>query len=317
MLVIATVFESSAPITSKGEQSPKIPPSISDADQAQLDQINGVWKFSSAGFWADTRVELRKDGHYEWWAPYLNSDLSVNTLIQTGKWSLHERTLTFHIEKAFLGRVSPPAGTELSFDLKLVSSEKVLLLSPWENRDMTWMRVSPQDEPFWKGAISYTPPFEMHSHLNRTNSAPFPGDWEVIAIGDKAGINRDAKVVFHLGTVAEVIQPENLPKPILRVADLKDFMDSHLKTAPDGSNVLTSISRIDGRDALMGVSTVPQKGEYASGWQWQCAISFFWQTNAVWQKSVLCSITLTAQSKETLDLLKDSLQSVKVLSERR
>lgn len=267
----------------------------------------GVWEEDQNRTW----IELRADGDYEWWAPHSKSDLTAKSMIQSGKWSVHNQTLTFHIEKAFLGQGAP--GTQFHYDLISVSSEKVLLLSPLENREITWSRVFQQNEPFWKVAISYQSPFEMHSYLNETNTAPFPGDWELSVRAVHARTNADAKVVFHLGAVADFVQPEKPKNPIVTIADLKHFVDSQLQSEPRGSNAIISITKIDNRDALMCNSTINPNRQGPP--ELECRVCFFWQTNAVWEKSTLCSITLTAQKKDTLDLLKDSLKSVKVLPE--
>jgi len=282
-------------------ESPAAPPPAISPTSTNL--LVGVWKENRN----NTRIELRSDGNYEWWIPYTQSDLAAKTLLHSGKWSVQNRALVLVPDKVVMR--FPPPGIDVQYDLKLVSPEKVLLFSSRDHQEMIWTRPSKYDEPFWIRAVSYKPPFEMYSSFEPTNNVPFPGDWELGA----TGANRNAKVVFHLGKIEEIIQPESPPKPILTVSALKDFMDSHLKSAPDASNVLTSVIRIDDRDALMGISTIPHKGVDAP--EWQCAVSFFWQTSAVWQNSILCSITLTAQKKDTLDILKDSLKSVKLLPE--
>jgi len=282
-------------------ESPAAPsPAISPTS---TNLLVGVWKENRN----NTRIELRSDGNYEWWIPYTQSDLAAKTMLHSGKWSVQNRALVLVPDKVVMR--FPPAGMDVQYDLKLVSPEKVVLFSSRDHQEMIWTKPSKYDEPFWIRAVSYKPPFEMYSSFEPTNNVPFPGDWEL------EGANRNAKIVFHLGTIAEIIQPESPPKPIQTLPALKDFLDSHLKTAPRGSNVLTSLIRIGDRDALMGISTVPHKVE--DGPEWQCAVSFFWQTNAVWQNSILCSITLSAQKRDTFDLLKDSLKSIKILSERR
>ena len=189
----------------------------SPSEQTYAGLIVGAWEDNGV------RIELRADGSYEFWAPYLQSDLAAKTTLQKGRWSVRGRTLSLGVEKSFVGHVPP--GTALTYEIISVSSERALLVSPAEKREVTWTKVSAQAEPFWKGALSYEPPFRMSGHLHPADAGTAVGDWELNS-GAEAGTNAHAQVVFHLGTVAEFIGTDRPTKPLETVADLKAFMDS-------------------------------------------------------------------------------------------
>jgi hypothetical protein len=281
--------------------------SQSMSDQAVATMLAGMWELS----WpSHTRIELRTDGTYEWWTPYLQSDLAAKTVIQTGKWQVRERALCLSIDKA-LPRDVPP-GTAFTYDIVSVSSNNALLNSRDEKREVKWTRASQQTEPFWKRAVSYQAPFKMRSRLHPATIGALTGDWELYSWGEDAGTNAHAQIVFHLGTAAEFIGTDKTAKALETAADLKSFVDSNAGPDP-GGRVLTSIIRIDGREALMSLSR--RNRVHGGKTEWRCAACFFWKVHPVWQDSTICSITMTAETRETLSLLTNSLRTVKLVAE--
>jgi len=124
-------------------------------EQTYTNLIVGTWEENNV------RIELRADGSYECWAPYLQSDLAAKTMLHSGTWAVRERTLLLRCKKAFLPNAE--AGIVITNDIVSVSSKEVLLISRMDKRTIKWTRVSAQAEPFWKGALSYEPPFRMSS----------------------------------------------------------------------------------------------------------------------------------------------------------
>jgi hypothetical protein len=319
-LIVAIALTAQASVIhSSAEPQGGDPGSEPTTDPALAKLLVGIWKWPLPGGGSDTRIELRTDGSYEWWVPYAQSDLSARTVIQSGAWSVHERTLHLRVLKTPIPTDKGPfwnlpAGTELTYAIRSVSPEKVLLVPPAEKSEIDWARVSPQDEPFWKGALSYEPPFKMSSHLHPADAGTAVGDWELFSTGMGAGSNGPAKVVFHLGTVAEFIGTDRPAKPLETVADLKAFMDSELKASPPGSKPLISRVNIGGREALMSIAPTNQvPGEPI---KWRGSVCFFWQLKPLWQNGTICSITMAAETRETFNLLTNSLKTVKVPGRR-
>ena len=50
--------------------------------------------------------------------------------------------------------------------------------------------------------------------------------------------------------------------------------------------------------------------------KWRGSVCFFWEVKPVWQNSTICSITITAETRETFNLLTSSLKTVKVLGRK-
>lgn len=234
-------------------------------DEALAKLLVGAWKFAWPNGGSDTRIDLGEDGSYEWWAPYLQSDLAAKTMIQSGIWVVHDRTLSLRIDKVFLGHIAP--GTTFTYDVVSVSSRKAVLNSPAEKGKIEWKRVSLQDEPFWQRAVSHKPPFKMNSHLELDGPGGSVGDWELYS-GPEGGTNAGAKVVFHLGSIEESVAPERPAKPPETAAGLKEFIDSNLRTSGVGSNCLTSVIKIAGEGA---VACMPLTSQVADGFP-KCAL---------------------------------------------
>lgn len=310
-LLMASVLVVQTPC--KGLAQAHTSSSQATADQPLAKLLVGTWSWSWPDEGSQTRIELRADGSYEWWVPYLQSDLAAKTMIQTGKWSVHERTLSLRIENSFRGHVDP--GTTFAYDVVAASSEEVLLNFPAEKREIKWAKASPQAEPFWKGALSYEPPFKMSSYLHPADAGAAVGDWELFSTAAGAGTNGPAQVVFHLGTVAEFIGTDRPANALETVADLKAFMDAELKASPSGSKPLISRVNIGGREALMSIASTNQvPGEPI---KWRGSVCFFWKVKPVWQNSTVCSIAMTAETRETFNLLTNSLKTIKLLDEKQ
>jgi hypothetical protein len=99
-------------------------------------------------------------------------------------------------------------------------------------------------------------------------------------------------------------------EPLKTIADLKHFFDSKMRTETSGTNYSLNLVQLDGREALSYQARTIQASGMKS--KWFCSICFFWEQNPDWEKSIVCTILVDAETRETLNLLKNSLRSVKV-----
>jgi hypothetical protein len=290
-------------------QESTFPPSQSIHDPILAKMLVGIWQFPWPDDRGSTRLELRADGSYDWWTPYVQSDLAAKSMLQTGKWLITGRTLTLRVEKTFLGHVPP--NTAWTFDIVSVSGEKLLLKSQQEKRESTLIRTAKKDEPFWKSAVQYQPPFKMHSRLEPPRADTPVGDWALDS-WDDAGTNAHASVIFHLETLGNLLGPETPTKAPQTISDLKSLVEAKF---PPNAGVSNSLIKIDDMQALMSLSP---KNEDANGLpKWRLMVCLFLERQPDWQKSRICFITMTAERRETLDLLINSLQNLKLLIKKQ
>ena len=161
---------------------------------------------------------------------------------------------------------------------------------------------------FWNEDVSYSPPFKMFTNSTPGNAARTTEDWEFYTMAsDTNGI---ARVVFHIETIAKFIEPEIPAKPVKTISDLKGLVDAGLKTEARGTNYSTSIIEINGRQALSSRTRTNNIQGGPSG-EWLHAVCFFWDQNTDWQKTTVCTVVLTAEKRETLNILENSLKTIK------
>lgn len=175
----------------------------------------------------------------------------------------------------------------------------------------TLLIVSPaRGEQFWNGAVSYDPPFRMQTN-SRPNHVGLPlEDWEFYTWGSSSGTNGPAKISFHVEQLVTPSDPDSPVEPIRTILDLKRLIDSKLKDDPRGIYYSTKIIQFAGRTALGCETSTNQVAQGPS--QWLYSVCFFWEQDPNWQKTTVCDIELTAESRETLKILRSSLGSVKV-----
>jgi hypothetical protein len=168
-------------------------------------------------------------------------------------------------------------------------------------------------EQVWNGALAYDPPFKMFTNSQPSTEASPEEVWTFYTTGMSAGTNGVAEVTFSL-TSAETAGPPLPTQPLRSVADLKRFLNAMLGGDSRGQYYSVTNIELDGREALMCTTTtnwIPQGPS-----KWLCSVGFFWEQNAVWQKSTICAITITAERRETLRVLVNSLKTVKLRKRR-
>jgi hypothetical protein len=165
-----------------------------------------------------------------------------------------------------------------------------------------------QGAQFWDGAISYDPPFRMYTNAQPSRVGSPEGNWTFYTTGMSAGTNGVAEVSFSLGSVEDLGLPQPA-QPLTTIAGLKNSFDSLISSS--GKYYSTATIELGGMEALM--CTAITNNIPHGLLKWYCTVSFFWEQNPVWQKSRICTITMTAQKRETLGLLTNSLKTVKVI----
>jgi hypothetical protein len=151
-----------------------------------------------------------------------------------------------------------------------------------------------QGVQFWGGTLSYDPPFSMV-----TNESP----WLVTfsTLGLSVGSNGVAEVRFSLA-------PIHPPAPTT-IASLKRFFDS--QSSLGGNYYSTDIIKVGGKEAVM--CTVKTNTTPHGPSKWQCTVTFFWEQTPAGQNSLICTINMAAESRDTLGLLTNSLKTVKLV----
>jgi hypothetical protein len=151
-----------------------------------------------------------------------------------------------------------------------------------------------QGVQFWEGIVSYDPPFNMY-----TNESP----WLVTfhTPGTSAGSNGVAEVTFSLTPIH--------PSAPLTIHSLKKFFDS--QSSLGGNYYTTDLIKVGGREAVLCIAKINTTPQGPS--KWQSTVTFFWEQMPAGQHNVICTINMSAESRETLGLLTNSLKTVKVL----
>ena len=160
-------------------------------------------------------------------------------------------------------------------------------------------------DEFWNGAVSYTPPFRM-----LTNSQPEMRPDSLHRWGF-CSWDGNAKVIFSVESLSTLNDMEGPTHAIRTLLDLKEFLDAKHKADPRGPNAYsTQIIKLADGEAL-GCSVIPDKRSYDSD-KWFYSVCFFWEQNPVWQKTTICEVIVTANKEQTLAVLTNSLNSIRI-----
>lgn len=81
-------------------------------------------------------ITLSKDGHWSW-QPQSEKD---KTNRQSGTWFVHHQILVLRIEKTEVGEM--PEGFAMTWDVRRVTAEGIVLYDLWRKKELTWKRAS-------------------------------------------------------------------------------------------------------------------------------------------------------------------------------
>ena len=163
---------------------------------------------------------------------------------------------------------------------------------------------------FWKGAISYEPPFKMFTNSEPNAAGIAADDWMFYTMGSDT--NGVAEVTFHLESLQKHLGSDKPARAVRTLTDLKQFVSSKLREESQGQFYSVGAFNLGGREAIVCTSTTNRVPPGPS--QWHCGIVFFWNQNPDWEKSTICAIAVTSQKLKTLGLLTNSLRTISIES---
>jgi hypothetical protein len=160
-------------------------------------------------------------------------------------------------------------------------------------------------DEFWNGAVSYSPPFRMSTNSQLEAGGDSLQGWEF------RSWDGNSKVVFSVGSLSTPNDPEGPSHPIRTILDLKEFLDSRHKVHPRGSNTYsTKLIKLAGREAVSCAVSADNKSYDSEKWFY--SVCFFWEQRSAWQKTTICDVIVTANNEQTLGILTNSLNTIRI-----
>ena len=165
-----------------------------------------------------------------------------------------------------------------------------------------------QAAEFWNGAVQYDPPLVMFSDPIIDTSGHTNG-WEFNTAAPST--NGVAKVEFRLEDMSTFLGREAL-RPIRTIGDLRSFCEEKMRSGGTSPYYSGTLTKLDGREALVYTSRTNHIPNARRPDSWSYGACLFWQQKAEWQRSALLEIMIETEKSETLTMITNSLQTLKI-----